>query len=159
MSEEMTREQAIKWLKTFKGNTGMTELSQAFDVAIAALSAEPCGDAISRQAAIRTFLGKVHDDYPMLSDVMIGILEQLPPVTPKQRTGHWIQKPKYEVTEWNGLDNFTKVVICSECREWEDHKSRYCPSCGAKMENENMKTEAAQDAGQYADAPTLMPGA
>ena len=41
MSEGMTREQAIKWLKTFKGNTGMTELSQAFDVAIAALSAEP----------------------------------------------------------------------------------------------------------------------
>ena len=41
MSGEMSREQAIKWLKTFKGNTGMTELSQAFDVAIAALSAEP----------------------------------------------------------------------------------------------------------------------
>ena len=33
----MTREEAIKWLKTFKGSTGMTELSQAFDVAIAAL--------------------------------------------------------------------------------------------------------------------------
>lgn len=33
----MTREEAIKWLKTFKGCTGMAELSQAFDVAIKAL--------------------------------------------------------------------------------------------------------------------------
>ena len=51
----------------------------------------------------------------------------------KQRTGHWIQKLKYEVTDWNALDNLTKVFVCSECREWQDHKSRYCPSCGAKM--------------------------
>lgn len=38
----MTRKEAIKWLKTFKGHTGMAELSQAFDVAIEALEQEPC---------------------------------------------------------------------------------------------------------------------
>ena len=37
MSEGMTERQAIKWLKMFRGNTGMVELSQAFDVAISAL--------------------------------------------------------------------------------------------------------------------------
>lgn len=33
----MTNKEAIKWLDTFKDHTGMTELSQAFDVAINAL--------------------------------------------------------------------------------------------------------------------------
>ena len=33
----MTREQAIKWLKTFRGRYGMNELEDAVDVAIKAL--------------------------------------------------------------------------------------------------------------------------
>lgn len=33
----MTNKEAIKWLDTFKDHTGMTELSQAFDVAIQTL--------------------------------------------------------------------------------------------------------------------------
>lgn len=37
----MTREEAKKWLKTFKVHTGMAELSQAFDVAIEALEPKP----------------------------------------------------------------------------------------------------------------------
>ena len=37
----MTTKEAIKWLDTFKDHTGMTELSQAFDVAIKALEQEP----------------------------------------------------------------------------------------------------------------------
>lgn len=79
----MTREEAIKWLKTFKGNTGMAELSQAFDVAIKALEQEPfmnkpcisdgvCHDsavqmldnAISRTFAMETFAHWAeHKDY------------------------------------------------------------------------------------------------
>ena len=42
----MIREEAIKWLKTFKGRTGMAELSQAFDVAIQALEQHPILDKI-----------------------------------------------------------------------------------------------------------------
>lgn len=80
-------------------------------------------DLISRQAAIRTFLGKVHDDYPMLSDVMIGIFEQLPSVTPKQRTGRWVRR--------TGM-----TERCSECDFMGASFYNFCPNCGAKMESE-----------------------
>ena len=56
----MTREEAIKWLKTFKGNTGMPELSQAFDVAIKALEQEP----------IEIVLDKIRAEIDPLSDSM-----------------------------------------------------------------------------------------
>lgn len=36
----MTSKEAIKWLETFKGRTGLAELSQAFDIAIKALEKE-----------------------------------------------------------------------------------------------------------------------
>ena len=39
----MTREQAIKWLKTFRGRYGMNELEDAVDVAIKALYCPNCG--------------------------------------------------------------------------------------------------------------------
>ena len=45
----MTRKEARKWLKTFKGNTGMVELSQAFDVAIKALEQESALDKIEEE--------------------------------------------------------------------------------------------------------------
>ena len=37
----MTREEAIKWLKTFRGRYGMNELEDAVDVAIKALETPP----------------------------------------------------------------------------------------------------------------------
>lgn len=45
----MTREEAIKWLKTFKGCTGMAELSQAFDVAIETLEQQSVLDKIKAE--------------------------------------------------------------------------------------------------------------
>ena len=31
----------------------------------------------------------------------------------------------------------THKLICSECSEWSSKKSRYCPSCGARMDKED----------------------
>ena len=31
----------------------------------------------------------------------------------------------------------THKLICSECGEWSGKKSRYCPSCGARMDKED----------------------
>jgi hypothetical protein len=72
-------------------------------------------DAISRQAAIDA-IGK---------DVMgglnyAGIITRLPPVTPKQRTGHW--------------QDTAGLYFCFECDCGYARAYRFCPNCGAKME-------------------------
>lgn len=56
----MTRKEAIKWLKTFKGCTGMAELSQAFDVAIETLEQQSVLDKI--KAEITDWQNDIHDN-------------------------------------------------------------------------------------------------
>ena len=46
MSEKMTNEQAIRWLHVAKGYVGGIGIVKAIDMAITALSEEPCEDAI-----------------------------------------------------------------------------------------------------------------
>lgn len=90
----MTREEATKWLKTFKGRTGMAELSQAFDVAIGALEQELCEDAISRAEAIKTIqrygVGALDfEDYTpeQAERFVINQLNELPSVSPQRKVG------------------------------------------------------------------------
>ena len=138
--EGMTREEAITILDCERpyGNCGCgatdEEIEEALDMAIKALehpeqnvvAVVPCGDAISRQAAI-DFINN-HLPFRATSEVydayadcvrMLGDNKALPPVTPQPKTGHWIKKDGYS--------------DCSECgshivTEWD-----YCPKCGAKM--------------------------
>lgn len=44
------------------------------------------------------------------------------------RRGRWIRD------KW---PSGTHKMICSECSEWSSKKSRYCPSCGARMDKED----------------------
>lgn len=44
------------------------------------------------------------------------------------RRGRWIRD------KWPSR---THKLICSECGEWSGKKSRYCPSCGARMDKED----------------------
>ena len=53
-------------------------------------------------------------------------LQNMPSVTPKQRTGEWI---------WSG-----SAHRCSKCNEYtcfaESKPPKYCPNCGARMRGE-----------------------
>ncbi len=60
-------------------------------------------------------------------------IKSLPPVTPKQKTGHWIEHPHEAGENWD----YSKYE-CSECHVWEEDDSDYCPNCGAKMESKDM---------------------
>jgi len=170
---------------------------EAYEMAIEALSAEPCEDAISRQAALDAFnlsektrkyggdhsgydtmmlyeIQDVIEDLPFVTpacsekpnncedaisrqavldivdsysgsrsnveDVTQDIISDimaLPPVTPKQKMGHW---------EWVMYDSNPNIGNwhCSECRTIIPHMPngtdntptyKWCPMCGAKMED------------------------
>lgn len=103
----MTRKEAIKWLDTFKDHTGMTELSQAFDVAIESLKQEPCEEAISRQAVLSKIKEvcfskewgqfRVDNGSNGQRDFLINYIEQLPPATPQPKIGHWLPRNAFLV--------------------------------------------------------------
>lgn len=111
--------QLVEWLKNYKW----------------LLTQGPCEDAISRQSAI--FLANdLKQDLPddeHLADIVMahneGVSEYqtqlslLPPVNPQSKTGHWID-----------TDEGFSPCKCSECETVEFKKSKYCPNCGAKMQ-------------------------
>ena len=129
----MTREEAIEILKQFKkclSDVVFDEKgSEAWQMAIKALSQEPCDDAISREDAIKA-LQKVACYSAAIRARMIGTIEDLPPVTHK--SGKWIEKDG-----WDG-DVYYECSVCGEpfCLidgTPTDNMYNYCPNCGARM--------------------------
>lgn len=146
----MTREEAIKQLKTLKddyydddgyGNETQQYDSTmlALDMAIEALGQEYCEDAISRErvlcvAIINQYNAKqagnlTQDEVIRDWDNMIAFIEGLPSAKPKEKNGHWII-----------VDDCEKFIAkCSVCGRVEDsrmvHKYPYC-HCGAKMKGD-----------------------
>ena len=92
---------------------------------IAALKAEPCEDAIGRQAAIEAIWDGTNMD--IYTREVKEILEGLSPIQPKAKTAHWVDCGERE--PW---------YRCSNCgrRVWGG-ANHYCPECGAKMESES----------------------
>ena len=122
----MTNEEAIEW---FKSSAFYHKDHEPFNMAIDALS-QQSEDAISRRAANRIFDKLM--DYPFeekdarVRDSAYIELLILPSVTPKQKTGHWIDTGSGQK--------------CSECHEIQygyDNYRFYCPNCGTKMETKN----------------------
>lgn len=53
------------------------------------------------------------------------VLDNLPSVQPKEKTGHWNTEIGYDIE---------RTVMCDQCRKMAYEPSNYCPNCGAKME-------------------------
>ena len=110
--------------------------------AIIALKAEPCEDAVSREAVLDAIDKWVKDKSTYIALAInegMSLLERikaLPPVTPKPKTGYWIDDCPMMTDE--GL---VRVIRCSCCNEQrKDYygvSKNYCPKCGTKMEGEN----------------------
>jgi hypothetical protein len=125
-------EQTIANLKKLKsvhnGSYGVD-----IDRAIKAMEQEPCEDAISRQTAIDAIWDGINMD--IYTGEVKECLEALPSVTPKQKTGKWIEHD-------TGHSIYYDCSLCgcaAPCTETADKilwkLSNYCPDCGAKMEN------------------------
>ena len=88
-------------------------------------------DLISRQAAIDVIKAISNLDEKAKGGI-ISTLLLLDSAQPERKTGRWVKKS----TEWR--------YECSECgsrppkSEWVSGRylSRYCPYCGARMEND-----------------------
>lgn len=141
----MTNEEAYWMAKALRKDTAGS-MREFYNVVIAALEEEPCDDAISRRAAIdeirfgQSYVTKISstgalehlfDKENKALEEAVERIEELPSVTPKQKTAQW---------KWLRND----VVMCDKCGyvqtlvDFDEDKrgKNYCPSCGRKMEDE-----------------------
>jgi len=122
------------------------EYREALDMAIQALSQEPCEDAVSREELLKaietwdkfgcdadTKLVPYKDHYiPYIHyDDVIKAIKGMPSVTPSRHKGqgHW-KEPKnpYDI-------DGTYYCYCSECECDANEQTDFCPNCGAEMES------------------------
>lgn len=127
----MAREEVINYLMNISYQLGTTSIEylsekdgEKMREAIKALEQEPCEDAISRQAVLDKEVYTETSDGWTGWTVDVNDIKELPPVTPAEKVGHWIEKDG----NW----------YCSECdclaEEWlEKPTYKYCSECGAKM--------------------------
>ena len=90
---------------------------------------EPCEDAVSRKAAIvQLSHNKIEDDdCDVIIQKDIEAIKALPPVTPKPRTGKWIDCGERD-----------PIYRCSECGERVfGSYYKFCPYCAADMKGES----------------------
>ena len=92
--------------------------------AIKALEQEPCEDAISRQAVRHILNHEVKMPIKVWKKVF-ELVDDLPPVTPQPKTGHWISL----------YDEVAKVswYECDHCHNGMAFSTDYCPYCGCRM--------------------------
>ena len=64
-------------------------------------------------------------------EVLEEKLKVLPSVTPQPPKGHWIEHPHECGINWE-----YSMYECSECHEWTEDNSDFCPNCGADMSEE-----------------------
>ena len=90
------------------------------------VASKPVTDCISRQQVtdeIKRWRGYLDED--MIERINTR-MNMLPPVTPTERTGEWVNSKGEPVN-----DRYS--VYCSRCKAWSEYRDIYCGNCGAKM--------------------------
>ena len=120
------------------GNMG--EIIENLEEIAKALEQQPCEDAISRQALYEWIDGweeknkyyhpRTKNEIIPICEV-IDIIQSLPSVTPKPKTGRWIDIMVGDMP----------AQACDQCNTfyplaYTGGGHKFCPNCGAKMESE-----------------------
>ena len=114
----MTSEEAIKTLKGEAWLCCAEKWNEALNMAIKALEQEPSSDAISRDAVRHILNHEVK--LPIKAwKKFFELVDDLPSVQPKQRTGRWI-------------DNKNGTYTCDSCG-CKHSRSNFCPDCGFRI--------------------------
>ena len=100
-----------------------------------ALEQQPCEDCISRQAVINAINQNCiyENEYNLTASHIKEMVQQLPSVTQKEKTGHLIDDGFASESNWI-FDR--KTYRCSSCKFPTYIKYDYCPNCGARMVSE-----------------------
>ncbi len=143
--EKMTREEAVEQLEYTilliiqDGKDYMDERDiPMLKMAIQALKQESSKDCIDR----RELLGKIasvcftkgwakfraDNGSNGTRDYIINYIKEMPPVTPQPKIGRWI-------TTWEWTDPCA-IFKCSNCSKISKFRSKYCPNCGDKKQEE-----------------------
>ena len=101
-------------------------------------------DLISRQAAIQAIddLPNCYNGYSDTYDkaCIIGVLEELPSVQPEQKRGKWIESTELseQVKGKKFCSNCGKaqyaIELTDKTIQIKSSTSKFCPECGARME-------------------------
>lgn len=101
---------------------------------------EPCDEAISRKATLDKAISYPTDGWDMYTPLVVDAedIEELPPVTPQPKTGYWYIDERPESN---------REIICSNCEQPIfkyhkmdfDYRPNYCPNCGAKMAESEVR--------------------
>lgn len=129
----MTREEAIAILNRDDADMRKGLFCINDFLAIEVLKQEPCEDCISRQAV----LDKIYDvdgmealeNSNIFAKHYANMVKSIPSVTPKEKTGKWIQQPRCEGDEQPDL-------VCPNCGfkiSWWD-MGNFCAKCGKGLE-------------------------
>ena len=147
----MTKEEAEKYAENMTYREAIHNLKQAKSVPyrkatfikinelLDKLEQEPVTkndavDAISREQALQELKESAeHHVNNSREEVLLrrdrDIIRALPPVTPREpRKGYWIEHPHECGINWE-----YSMYECSECHEWTEDNSDFCPNCGADM--------------------------
>ena len=139
-SERMTAEEAIKVLRDIKlgifidtyfdePEKIVSKENEALEIAIKALEQQPCEDCISREAVEKiTWEEPSYDDALNVLTEVRDKVRALPTVTPKAKTGRWI-----DIQYFKADDTYYRPK-CPFCSIEPKEYSNYCPNCGARME-------------------------
>lgn len=92
---------------------------------------ESCTDAISRQAVAEVLLKYAHSaEGKAFAEFLISQINNLPPVTPAEKVGHWIARGLVDI-------NGNRIYECSECHHSDTQAATmivpYCWYCGSRM--------------------------
>jgi hypothetical protein len=95
------------------------------------INQQPCEDCISRKAVLalptsktKTLSGEIIEE-----EVDIKLIKALPPVTPKEKTGYWID---------HSDEGYVECPFCDHATTCDDNidELHYCFYCGARMVSE-----------------------
>ena len=121
-------------------NNEANRIIDSFDRVTSGLNQQPCDDCISRQAVLNGLasIAKVKarsDAQKSLMGRVMFFVEQVPPVTPKEKIAAWVPTDEEPYEAYGG--RFAKCNACGWLLYDIDRKDfKYCPNCGARMVNE-----------------------
>lgn len=95
---------------------------------------QPCEDSVSREQALLTLTGKnlSAKSVEELIQLFSKRIKTLPPVTPTRKVGKWTNGNP--ICPCCGEDKFKDL----DADIWADWQPKYCPNCGAEMQEDEI---------------------